>query len=466
MALQSFYEIRPEDVVGMGLTPERTNYLDTYDFTTNDRPDVRIQAIEKYDNTLAGFMKKFSNVETLNSDKYIWTELEKRAVTYDDAVLTVGTDNVLTRADSAPLHYRLHEKVQLHTDDGPGVFIVTDVTSATSIKLGTYDADSVAVVSGYSAALEGTLAYSLGIEVQKGSKGEDFTAGRRIPYSIHSNRPAITRDVYTEVGSTPPQIKWVMINGTPKWFLEEIDATRENFLEAVEKKHVEGDFPDSSSDAYSAGLQGTQGVFAAIRDRGGRWDGQIETEADLESLIKHYDVVQGSGQNLYLCTRDQEFKFDALGKQYNASYGDAAPMKYIGEYPNADPEKILDLSFYGFHYGGYTFKKQGWKYLNEATFRGNSNIAAADKMNFLAVPLGMTPVAPGEQDLAHNPRTVMQNYLTIMATEGRDYDTWTTGGAWVQPRTDGDDSFKVHFLNESLAAVHAAEKFVIGEGTA
>ena len=465
MGLTTFEYLTPADAENLNLTPERDNYLDAYDLTKIDIPELQAAAIEKYDNTITGFTRKFSSVEQLTSEQLRWTELEKRAITYDDAVLTVGTDNVLTRAGSAPVNYRLHEKVQLHTADGAGVFIVTEVVSEGSVKLGTYDTGSEDIIDGYTAALSAVYVYSLGIEVTKGSEGKDFTKGRKLPYRILSNIPAITRDVYTELGSTPPQLKWVKINGQARWFLSEIDATRENFLEAVEKKHIEGTRPSATSDAAAQGLQGTQGAFEAIRERGGNWSGLISDQADLRALIRHYNKVHGAGVNLFLCNQDQEFAFDDLGQSFNSSYGDTSVLSnYIGEYMNSQGGKVLNLDYKGFQHGGYTFIKQGWKYLKDETFRGNSAIADENRVNFLAIPIGMTPVADGDQDLAFNPRTTMRNYMTQWAL--RDYDSWTEGGAWVSPRTNGDDKFKVHFLNESLLALYNAEKFLLGEGVA
>lgn len=466
MALQSFNYLTPADAESIGLTPTNANYVDLYDFSKYDIPELKVPAIKKFDETIGGFLKLFSNTEKMESDKLVWTELERRAVTYEDAVLTVGANNVLTRADSAPVRYRKHEKVRLHTTDGVGVFIVLEVVDANTVNLGTYDSGSVAIVSGYTAPLTSTVTYSLGIEVGKGSEGKDFTDGLQLPYTVQSNRPAISREVYTELGSTPPVKGWVEINGNYYWYMAEIDATREKFLDDIEKKHMEGDEPDASSDAAtSLGLQGTKGAFAQVRERGAILDGQIETVADIEALIKHLNNVQGATDNLFLCNQGQEFKFDALGRTFNSSYGASATLdNYIGEYMNADPNKILDLSFYGFQYGGYTFRKQGWKYLKEYSFRGNDNIPTAEQIHAFMVPIGQTPVAMGEQNLNRNPSTVMKNYMTKFYL--RDYDTWTEGGAWVTPRTNGDDKFKIHWLEESLLALFNAEKFLIVEGTA
>lgn len=465
MALQSMQYLNPPDVKGMGLTPERTNYLDAYDLRTYDIPHLRQAVIEKYNNTITGFIEKFSEKEPLTSDQYRWAELEQDAITYDDAVLTVGANTVLTRAAGAKVAYRLHEKVQLHTSLGAGVFIVTEVVSDVAVNLGTYDAGSIAVETAYTTALSAVYVYSLGIEVGKGSLGADFTAGLKLPYRVLDNIPAITRDVYTELGSATPDLKWVMVNGQPRWFIAEIDATRERFLGSVEKKLVDGDYPAAASDAATAGLQGTQGAFAAVSERGATFDGEVTTTTDIESLIDHFNKVQAPGTMLFLCNQSQEFAFDGLGRTFNASYGSTGALdNHIGDYDNAASGKTLKLGFKGFEYGGYTLLKQGWKYLKENTFHGNSAIAAADRINFLAVPVGMTPVSEGDQNLAYNPRKVQRNYLSNLYK--RDYETWTEGGAFVMPRTNGDDSFKVHFLNESLLAVFAAEKFIIGKGVA
>ena len=48
------------------------------------------------------------------------------------------------------------------------------------------------------------------------------------------------------------------------------------------------------------------------------------------------------------------------------------------------------------------------------------------------------------------------------------YSPWSIYnlGMVDQAHNNGDDKFKVHFLNESLLAVYNAEKFLIGKGTA
>lgn len=470
MALQDFEYLSPADGINYGLTPTSSNYVDLYDFSTYDRPDVRAEAIMKYDNTIGGFLQKMSATEKLESDKYIWTEMERKAVTYDDATLTVGTSNVLTRAASAKVSYRLHEKVKLHTTLGAGVFIVTEVVSGTEVNLGTYDQASIDLVAAYAATpLTGSYVYSLGIEVGKGSAGADFTAGLKLPYSVHSNRPAITRNVYTELGSTPPVKGWVSINGEYRWFINEIDSTREDTLEMIEKKGIEGEEPAAGSDAAAIDLQGTKGAFAQVSDRGATWLGQITTTADLESLLKHYNKVQGAYVNMFFSDIDQSLKFDELGRTFNSSYGSASVLdNYIGEYMMSQGGgKILNLGVNGFEHGGYTFLKQNWKYLTEHTFRGNDAVGTLtpdEQMHFFAVPVGMTPVMEGDQELAHNPRYTQRNYMTKM--ELRPYNSWAEGGAtWLGNKTNGDDSFKIHFLEESLLAVYNPEKFILGQGT-
>lgn len=467
MSIQTFDYIQPADAIGPEFTPERTNYLDVYDFSTYDIPHLREQIIEKYNPTITGFLEKFSNKEQLTSEKYIWSEKEHPAITYDDATLTVsGGDATLARAASAKVLYRLHEKVRVHTSIGAGTFIVTDVAAnEQSVTLGTYDADSITLEGAYSSQLTGVYVYSLGIEVGKGSSGDDFTKGLKLPYKLLSNRPAITREIYTELGSVPPQVKWVKINGQPRWFISEVDETRRKFFESIQKKLVNGTIPASGSDAESLGLQGTQGFFEAVKERGGNWEGLIETVADLEAIIKHWDKVQAAGVNLVLGDRDQELAFDTLGRTFNSSYGDTSVLdNHIGEYMNAQGGKVLKLGFKGFEHGGYTILKQGWKYLQENTFLGNSAIAEADRIHFMIVPIGMTPVSEGDANLQTNPRIHQRNYLTQMYL--RDFVYGVNGSLSGNGfANNGDDKFKVDFLNESMLAVFNAEKFMLGIGT-
>lgn len=461
MALGSFEYLNPADVVAQGLAPTRETYLDSYDLRTIDIPHMKAEVIQKYNPTITGFVDLFAGKEQLTSDQCRWTELEKDAVTYDDAILTVGATTTLTRNSSAKVAYRKHEKVFIQTSAGSGVFIVLEVNSPTEVELGTYNAKSIALESAYTVPLTGSYCFSLGIEVGKGSKGADFENGLSLPYRVLSNIPAITRDVYKTLGSQTPQIQWALVNGQPRWYITEINATRSRFLGSVEKKLVDGEEPAAGSDAAALGLQGTQGVFDAVAERGMTFTGIISSQSDLESIIDHWNKVDAPAMQLFLCNQEQEFAFDSLGQSYNSSYGSAGVLdNYIGDWDNAQDGKMLKLGVKGFEHGGYTMLKQGWKYLKENSFRGNDAMSAAEIVTFLNVPLGKTPVAEGIQTLAFNSRTVMKNYMTNMYL--RDYDSWTEGGAFIQPRTNGDDDFKVHFLNESLIALFAGEKFMIG----
>jgi hypothetical protein len=385
---------------------------------------------------------------------------------YEDAVITVGATTVLTRAASAPVNYRKNEKIQVHTAAGAaGVFYVKSVTSTTAVVLGTYDQGSLDILDDYADPLTGVYTYALEMEAKKGSVGTDYSGGVKQPYRILSVKPQIHREVYDEFGSVVPQIQWVKLpTGETKWFLKEIDNTRKRFFRGDEIKLMEGKSPAVGSDAADeAGFSGTTGAFEQIRDRGATWTDLITTKDDLEALIKHYNKVNGAGQVMFLCGQDQEFAFDDLGKTFNANYG-SATIPYIGEYMNSEKRKVLDLNYYGFHYGGYTFFKQGWKYLKDNTFRGNDAIADANKINFLAVPIGMTPVSEGDQSLAFNPTKTM-NYMSKLYVEGRDYMTSMKGGFGIMGATGtNDDRFEMAILGESCLALFNAEKFLLGEG--
>ena len=336
------------------LTPSTTTYIDSFDFSTNDIPHFKDVAIKKFDTNILGFVDKFSSREALHSNKYIWSELDRRAVTYSDLALNYST-KALTRAGGAKLYYRKNEKIRIHTADTAITVIVKTVTSSTSIVVESYDEASVTFFAG-SSNLSSAYGYSLGIEVGMGFDGDNVDGGIKTPYTVYGNRPAITYDKYDELGSIIPVVKWVSINGQNKWFIDEIDSQKGDFLEAVEKKLIMGEAPNSSSYAAATmGLQGTSGVFDQVRTGGASWADTISSVTDIENIIKHWDKVNGAGVNLFLCNRDTELAFDTLGRTFNAGYGGSATQSnYVGEYMNEKDGKILKLGFRGFSHGGYT----------------------------------------------------------------------------------------------------------------
>lgn len=471
MALVSgFKYLNPDDVLNRKLTPERTNYLDEYDLRDYEIPHLRSQIIQKYNPTITGFIEMFAGKEQIHGEQYVWGELEHPAISYDDAVFTVsGGDNILSRAGGEPVLYRKHEKVKLHHSSGSGVFIVLEVVSSTQVRLGTYDEGSMTMVSNYSAPLESVFVFSLGIETKRGSLGADYVDGLKLPYKILSNIPAVTREQYSEDHTATQVVKWLEINGQPKWILPEIAETRRKFFEAIEKKLVNGTYPAAGSDAESElGLQGTQGFFDALRERAGTWDGLVTRDiADLESIIKHLNKVQGVKNNLFLCNQDQEFEFDALGRTFNSSYGadsgDTPYPNHIGTFSNGT--NMLKLGYKGFEYGGYVFVKHGWKYLKENTFMGNEAIPESQRVNFVMVPLGQTPVTEGNPTLQTSPRVIQRHYLTNLYL--RDYAHGMDGSLdGSRLGSNGDDKFTIWLLNESMLVVFAAEKFLYGVGSA
>lgn len=445
------------------LTPDTTNYIDTYNFATYDIPHLKEEAIKKFDHTIYGFVDKFSSKEQMRGYKYLWTELDRRAVTYDDLVLTNATQ-ALTRASSAEIKFRAFEKVKIYSGSTEITVIVKTVSSATSLVVEPYDAAAVTFFAG-SDNLSAAYGFSLGIEVPMGFDGSNVVGGVKQPYTIRSNRPAITYNKYEELGSVVPVVKWVKINGQNKWFIGEADNARADTFEMIEKKHIMGEAPSASATwaATTQGLQGTSGAFDQVRTYGASWQDPISSVTDLENIIKHLDKVNGSGVNLFLTNRATEFAFDQLGRTFNATYGGSATQSnYVGEYYNEKDKKILKLGFRGFSHGGYVMLKQGWKFLKENTFLGNSAIGDDSVINFLMIPVGMTPVSEGDQSLEFNTSPIMKNYMTVM--ESRAWQSWVTGGAgWMDRYTDETDKFKIHFRNESMLALFNAEKFILGE---
>ena len=94
-------------------------------------------------------------------------------------------------------------------------------------------------------------------------------------FTQFSNSPVIIRNGYTINGSDMSQIGWVEVateDGTSGylWYLKAESETRLRFEDYLEMSVVEGELASATAagSANAAGFKGTQGLFAAVGDRG------------------------------------------------------------------------------------------------------------------------------------------------------------------------------------------------------
>ena len=212
---------------------------------------------------------------------------------------------------------------------------------------------------------------------------------------------------------------------------------------------VEGEPAAASSAALNAGYKGTKGLFYEIENGGNTSSGDITDRDDLEAFAKVLDKEGAIQENVLFVNRDTSFKIDRVLAEQNNS---GASTSSYGLFDN-DEDMALNLGFTGFRIG-YDFYKSDWKYLNDATTRGN--IGGIDG---IMVPAGTTTIY--DQVLGQNAkRPFLHVRYRQSATEDRKYKSWVTGSAGGASTTD-KDNMEVHFLSERALCVMGANNFIL-----
>ena len=209
----------------------------------------------------------------------------------------------------------------------------------------------------------------------------------------------------------------------------------------------------------AAALPGTQGLFAAIEDRGNVETGFTAANGltEFDAILKNLDTQGAIEENMLFLQRQTSLDFDDMlaGLSAGANGGTA-----YGLFENSE-EMALNLGFTGFRRGSYDFYKTDWKYLNDASTRGATNGTGevGSGIDGVLVPAGTSTVY--DQILGTNIRRPFLHvrYRASQADDRR-MKSWLTGsvgGAY----TSDLDAMEVHFLSERCLVVQAANNFVL-----
>ena len=455
---------------------------DSDTFAQQYLPEIYEQEVERYGNrTLSGFLRMVGAEMPMTSDQVIWSEQNRLHVAYNDvSVSGAVTANTLT-----------------FTVGGAGDTFVENVISAnqTIVILDTSDptvelkalvtessqtgATATLVVAPYSQAdLTGlsTTAGDLkifvyGSEYAKGSSitnstgATDTTGYKSITPSFtqYSNSPIIIRNKYVVNGSDTAQIGWVEVateDGTSGylWYLKAESETRLRFEDYLEMSVVEGELAAAGSGAAGAGVKGTQGLFAAIDDRGNVNDGFTAAGGldAFDAILKNLDTQGAIEENMLFLNRQTSLDFDDMLADISAGANGGTAY---GLFENSE-EMALNLGFSGFRRGSYDFYKTDWKYLNDASTRGA--IDGVNSIEGVLIPAGTSTVY--DQILGTNiRRPFLHVRYRASQTDDRRMKQWLTGsvgGAF----TSDLDAMEVNFLSERCLCVQGANNFVLFKG--
>ena len=279
-------------------------------------------------------------------------------------------------------------------------------------------------------------------------------------FTQFSNSPIIIKDKYAISGSDAAQIGWVEVatedgTGGYLWYLKAESETRLRFEDYLEMSVVEGELAAANSGALAAGKKGTEGLFAAVKERGNTFSAFAPAAGvltDFDAILKNLDTQGAIEENMLFVNRQLSLTIDnMLGGVSSGANGGVA----YGLFENSE-DMALNLGFSGFRRGSYDFYKTDWKYLNDASTRGGVADAGIEGV---LVPAGTSTVY--DQILGTNVRRPFLHVrYRASQTDDRRMKSWLTGsvgGAY----TSDLDAMEVHFLSERCLCVQAANNFVI-----
>ncbi|MGI9555447.1 MAG: hypothetical protein ACR2M9_01185 [Cyanophyceae cyanobacterium] len=455
---------------------------DTDTFAQQYLPEIYEQEVERYGNrTLSGFLRMVGAEMPMTSDQVIWSEQNRLHVAYngvsndlaDTLTFTVGgagdtfVENVISAGDTIVI------LDDTNNSDVKAVVTASSQAGATATVVvapyGVEDLSGVAA-TGLKIFVYGSE-YSKGVSIANSTGLADTTGKRSITPSFtqYSNSPIIIRDKYVVNGSDMAQIGWVEVateDGTSGylWYLKAESETRLRFEDYLEMSVVEGELADAGvgaggDAAYQAGYKGTQGLFAAIKDRGNVNTGFTAATGltAFDAILKNLDTQGAIEENMLFLNRQTALDFDDMLADLSAGANGGTAY---GLFENSE-EMALNLGFSGFRRGSYDFYKTDWKYLNDASTRGAYDTLTASVEGVL-VPAGTSTVY--DQILGTNIRRPFLHvrYRASQADDRR-MKQWLTGSAGGAFTSDLD-AMEVNFLSERCLCVQGANNFVLFQG--
>ncbi len=450
------------------------------DFAQQYLPEIYEAEVERYGNrTLSGFLRMVGAEMPMTSDQVIWSEQNRLHISYTDVELgavdgtkqivdlnnaaVAGVQNVISINDTV---------VVLDPTTGKEAKGIVTESGANAGSLLAADSIKIQVFSGQTFTALGFTATGLKVFVY----GSDYSKGTTIGAGAgnsaarvsvepvltqYANSPIIIRDQYVVSGSDTAQIGWVNVateDGTDGylWYLKAESETRLRFEDYLEMAMVEGELNTSALNPLTQ--PGTQGLFAAIQDRGNVETGFTAATGltEFDNILKNLDTQGAIEENMLFLNRATALDFDDMLAGISGGFAGGVAF---GLFENSE-EMALNLGFSGFRRGSYDFYKTDWKYLNDASTRGAMTGPAS--IEGVLVPAGTSTVY--DQILGTNIRRPFLHvrYRASQADDRR-MKSWLTGsvgGAF----TSSLDAMEVNFLSERCLVTQARNNFVLFKG--
>ena len=478
-----------------------SNYIDFTSGAGNDwgqqyLPDLMEKEAEVFGKrTISGFLSQVGAEESMTSDQVVWSEQGRLHLSYKGKVVeagdTNGTFEVETDIDGNvagdgfdPTSHgiRVNDIVLIASAGKVTKCLVVETPATAIVSVEPYDGLDL---TGHATASQAATLLVVGSEYGKGQSYSDITGTwsdeRRTAlqptFKSFSNKPIIMKDYYEISGSDASQIGWVEVSGEEGqsgylWYLKAEGDTRARFTDYLEMAMLEAEKTVGTSAIgfankqirgtadSGAGGNGSEGLFAAIEDRGNITSGitgvNCATDlAEFDAILAEFDSQGAIEENMMFVNRATSLAIDDMLACMN-SYG-AGGTSY-GVFDNEE-DMALNLGFSGFRRGSYDFYKSDMRYLNDKATRGGINTAATSAaIRGVMVPAGVSSVY--DEQLGKNmKRPFLHVRYRASQTDNRKMKTWVTGS--VGATTSALDAMQVHYLSERCLVTQGANNFML-----
>ena len=479
-----------------------SNYLDLNSSTgwaQQYLPDLMEKEAEVFGpRTISGFLSQVGAEEAMTADQVNWSEQGRLHLSYKGKIVTGDTNDGADAGNGVTTMVTIEEDMDGNaktTDHGIRVndtVIIANAAGVHKCLVVTAAANTATIdVSAYGSALiadsNGSLSCTILVYGSEYGKGVSYMTGgtattqqesrgaNEPSFKTFSNKPIILKDYYEVSGSDTSRIGWVEVASEAGqsgylWYLKAEADTRARFNDYLEMAMLEGELNAATSlidgsnlipgSVAGASQVGTEGLFAAIEDRGNVTSGITGVNAatdlaEFDAILAEFDKQGAIEENMMFVNRATSLAMDDMLASMN-SYG-AGGTSY-GVFDNEE-EMALNLGFSGFRRGSYDFYKSDFRYLNDLATRGGINAAnAANAIRGVFIPAGTSTVY--DQQLGKNlKRPFLHVRYRASQTDDRRMKTWTTGS--VGAATSALDAMQIHMLSERCLITQGANNFML-----
>jgi len=411
-----------------------------------DRPDVREALVKTYgDQGITGFLQMTGAVKANGSASQVeWFE-EARLHAKQVGEWDSATQFTVDIAGSEKMFVRVNDVI-LHGVDRYVVTAINESTGAVTVEvLGTVVA-AAADGDALDAPIIGNL-YGEGTD-QPSRFLESNVVYRTNPYMI-------LKETFKVTGSQATNIGYINLGGGDyRWYIKGEQDTRQRFLDKREMMMLLG--VKDTATVGGKSVQGSEGYFAAIEDRGlvysstGGANTALDSLPELDAIIVELDKQGAAPEYAIYGNTTQMLAIDGMVASLSgaAGYGNVTTgAASYGAFANS--EQAVKLGFKSFTRGGYTFHNKSWKLLNDPTLLGGS------AYNGVMIPMtSVIDPKSGERAAA-----LEMNYKAVNGYS-REMEHWMTGSILGVSNTN-EDSLQFNYRSECNLVTRAANQHVL-----